>query len=198
VAETLLLGLGNILLRDEGVGVRAVERLLERYDFPEEVLVMDGGTLGLDLLPYVEDASRLLVLDAVQASQPPGALFRLSGNQIPAFLDTSKVSCHQEGLPDLLAVARLKGCLPAEVVLLGVQIESHDVGMEFTPAVAESVELLVRAALEELATWRIQVRPKGTKASREPLGRAGKQRSHGGPTAGGGASGAVGPEGLSA
>ena len=72
VAETLVLGLGNILLGDEGLGVRVVERLLEQYGFPEGVRVMDGGTLGLDLLPYVEDAARLLVVDAVQARKAPG------------------------------------------------------------------------------------------------------------------------------
>jgi hydrogenase maturation protease len=167
VAETVVLGLGNILLRDEGVGVRAVERLLERYDIPEEVQVMDGGTLGLDLLAYVEDASRLLVLDAVQARQPPGALLRLTGDQIPAFLDTSKLSCHQEGLPDLLAVAKLRGSLPEEIVLLGVQIESQGVGLELTPPVAESIDLLIKAVLEELARWGIRVREKREPSSQE-------------------------------
>jgi hydrogenase maturation protease len=71
-AHTLVLGLGNILMGDEGVGVRVIERLSERYEFGEGVLVMDGGTLGLDLLPYLEDASRLLVIDAVQARKRPG------------------------------------------------------------------------------------------------------------------------------
>ena len=106
---TLVLGRGNIVLSDEGVGVRVVERLLEQYDFPEGVRVMDGGTLGLDLLPYLEDASRLLVVDAVQARKPPGTLVRMVGDEIPIFLDASKVSPHPEGLQDLLAVAVLKG-----------------------------------------------------------------------------------------
>ena len=111
MADTLVLGLGNILLGDEGVGVRVVERLLERYDFPEGVRVMDGGTLGLDLLPYVEDASRLLVVDAVQARKPPGTLVRMTGDEIPVFLDASKVSPHQEGLQDLLAVVLPEHCV---------------------------------------------------------------------------------------
>lgn len=157
---TLVLGLGNILLGDEGVGVRVVERLLERYKFPEGVLVMDGGTLGLDLLPYVEDASRLLVVDAAQARKPPGTLIRLTGKEIPAFLDASKVSPHQEGLQDLLAVAMLKGYLPEEVVFWGVQVGTLGVSLELSPAVAGQVDVLVEKVLAELADWGL--RPEST------------------------------------
>ena len=163
VTRTLVLGLGNILLADEGVGVRVIERLLGQYDFPEEVRVMDGGTLGLDLLPYLEDASRLLVVDAVQARKPAGALVRLAGDEIPVFLDASKVSPHQEGLEDLLAVATLKGYLPEEVVLWGAQIGSLGVSLELSPAVASQVDALVGKVLEELARWGIEPQEAGRK-----------------------------------
>jgi hydrogenase maturation protease len=162
MAETLVLGLGNILLRDEGVGVRVIERLLEQYDFPEGVRAMDGGTLGLDLLPYLEDASRLLVVDAVQARKSPGTLVRLTGDEIPIFLEASKVSPHQEGLQDLLAVARLKGYLPGEVVFWGAQIESLGVGLELSPAVAAQVDALADKVLEELSCWGVEPRRKGS------------------------------------
>jgi hydrogenase maturation protease len=160
MAETLVLGLGNILLSDEGVGVRVVERLLEQYDFPEGVRVMDGGTLGLDLLPYVEDASRLLVVDAVQARKPPGTLVRMVGDEIPIFLDASKVSPHQEGLQDLLAVAVLKDYLPDEVVFWGAQIESLGVGLELSASVAAQVDALAGKVLEELARWGVDAQRK--------------------------------------
>ncbi len=156
MAETLVLGLGNILLGDEGLGVRVVERLLEQYEFPEGVRVMDGGTLGLDLLPYVEEASRLLVIDAVQAGKPPGTLVRMEGSEVPVFLDASKVSPHQEGLQDLLAVAMLKGYLPEEVILWGAQIESLGVGLELSEPVAAQVDGLSGKVLEELARWGIE------------------------------------------
>ena len=156
---TLVLGLGNILLGDEGVGVRVVERLLERYEFPEGVRVMDGGTLGLDLLPYLEDASRLLVIDAVQARKPPGTLVRLTGDEIPVFLDASKVSPHQEGLQDLLAVAALKGYLPDEVIFWGAQVGSMGVSLELSPAVAAQLDALAEKVLVELARWGIEPRP---------------------------------------
>jgi hydrogenase maturation protease len=150
VGETLVLGLGNILLGDEGVGVRVIEHLLEQYDFPEGVRVMDGGTLGLDLLPYVEDASRMVVVDAVQARKSPGALVRMVGDEIPVFLEASKVSPHQEGLQDLLAVAMLKGYLPEELV----------VGLELSVPVAAQVDTLVGKVLEELARWGIAAQRK--------------------------------------
>ena len=153
MSDTLVLGLGNLLLGDEGLGVRVVERLLELYEFPEEVRVMDGGTLGLDLLPFVEDATRLLVIDAVQARRPPGTLVRLTKDEIPAFLSATKVSPHQEGLQDLLAVAALKGYLPEEVVFWGVQVGTLGVSLELSPAVAEQVDVLVEKVLAELAVW---------------------------------------------
>jgi hydrogenase maturation protease len=155
----LVLGLGNILLGDEGVGVRVVERLRERYDFSKEVQVMDGGTLGLDLLPYVQDTSRLLVVDAVQANEPPGTLVRLAAGEIPIFLDACKVSAHQEGLQDLLAVAALKGYLPRDVVFWGVQINSVRVGLELSPVVAEHLDFLVENLVDELARWGFQPYP---------------------------------------
>jgi hydrogenase maturation protease len=117
---------------------------------------MDGGTLGLDLLPYVEDAARLLVVDAAQARKPPGTLIRLTGNEIPIFLDASKVSPHQEGLQDLLAVAALKGYLPAEVVFWGVQVGTLGVSLDLSPAVAEQVDVLVEKVLAELAVWGVR------------------------------------------
>jgi hydrogenase maturation protease len=161
MAETLVLGLGNILLGDEGVGVRVIERLLEQVELPEGVRVLDGGTLGLDLLPYLEDAARLLVVDAAQARKPAGTLVRLTGKEIPIFLDASKVSPHQEGLQDLLAVAALKGYLPEEVVFLGVQVGSLGVSLELSPAVAAQVDPVVERVLEELARWGLEVERKG-------------------------------------
>jgi hydrogenase maturation protease len=144
MAGALVLGLGNILLGDEGVGVRVVERLREQYDFSKEVQVMDGGTLGLDLLPYVQDTSRLLVVDAVQAKEPPGTLVRLASGEIPIFLDACKVSAHQEGLQDFW----------------GVQINSLRVGLELSPVVAEQVDFLAKNVVGELARWGFRSLPR--------------------------------------
>jgi hydrogenase maturation protease len=152
---TLVLGLGNILLRDEGVGVRVVERLQERYRFPENVQVVDGGTMGLDLMAYVEAADRLLVLDAVDTGVEGGTLAHLVGEQVPAYLSL-KISPHQMGLSDLLAAARLRDVYPDEVVLWGVQPDAIDVGLDLSPAVAAQVDALVDRALAELQQWGIE------------------------------------------
>ena len=149
-----MLGLGNILLRDEGVGVRVVEELQGRYDFPDDVIVLDGGTLGLDLLPYVEAADRLLVIDALDMGAEPGTVARLRDEEIPAFL-SPKVSPHQMGLVDLLVAARLSGALPEELVLWGVQPEAMNVGLDLSPTITAQVETLVANVLTELEQWGI-------------------------------------------
>ena len=155
VKKTLVLGLGNVLLSDEGVGVRVVERLLEGHGFPPEVQVLDGGTLGLDLLPYVEGTDRLLVVDALELGAKPGTLARLEGDQVPAFF-SPKVSVHQMGLVDLLAAARLAGYELEKLVLWGAQPGKMDVGLELSPAVSAQVEPLVEKVLAELKAWGIQ------------------------------------------
>lgn len=159
--KTLVLGLGNILLRDEGIGVRVVERLQELYEFPPEVQVLDGGTLALDLLPYVEDTDCLLVIDAVDLRAEPGTIARLEGKQVPAFLNV-KISPHQMGLADLLAAARLRGRYPGELVLWGVQPEVIGTGVELSSPVAAQIEILVSKVLADLRRWGIELTRKTT------------------------------------
>lgn len=155
--KTLVLGLGNILLQDEGAGVRVVERLQAEYVFPNDVTVLDGGTLGLDLLHVLEESERAVVVDAVRSDKEPGALVRLRNAEIPAFLGP-KVSPHQVGLQDLLGLAQLRGHLPGEVILLGVQAGRLEPGLDLSPAIAAQVEPLAAHVLEELARWGIAVR----------------------------------------
>jgi hydrogenase maturation protease len=155
VKKTLVLGLGNILLSDEGVGVRVVERLQELYEFPQEVQVLDGGTLALDLLPYVEETDRLLVIDALEMGAEPGTVARLESDEVPAFLSV-KLSPHQMGLADLLAAARLRELYPRQLVLWGVQPGVMSPGLELSSAVAAQVEVLVNRVLEELSLWGIE------------------------------------------
>ncbi len=161
----LVLGLGNILLSDEGVGVRVIERLQEKYEFPERVQVLDGGVRGLALSPYLEGVKRLLAVDAVAAEKEPGSLTRLEGDEVPAFL-SPKISPHQEGLADLLMAARLTDLYPEEVVLWGMEPAVVDTGLELSPLVAAQVDELVKKVVEELQRWGIEARLKG--ASEEP------------------------------
>lgn len=155
MTSILVLGLGNLLMNDDSVGVRIVQNLLDTYCFPENVLVLDGGTLGLDLLPYLEGVDKLLVVDAVETGDIPGTLVRLIGDDIPLALAT-KVSPHQMGLKDLLLVADLQGYAPQEMVLWGVQPGSIEMDLEMSPKVAAVMDLLQDKVLEELALWGIK------------------------------------------
>jgi len=151
-ATILVLGIGNLVMGDDGVGVRVIQKLQRDYHPHPDVAVMDGGTLGLDLLPRLEGIERLIVVDALETGEPAGTLVRLTGSQIPLALET-RVSAHQMGLRDLLAVARLMGHAPGEMVLLGVQPGSSGMGYGLTPAVEAQVDVLLEGVLRELENW---------------------------------------------
>ena len=145
----LVLGIGNTVMSDDGVGVKVVQLLQNEYRFPDHVEVLDGGTLGLDLLPKLEGIDHLIMVDAVETGKEPGTCVRLSGEELPIALET-KISPHQMGLKDLLAVARLLGHIPREMVLIGVQPGSIEMSTELTPAVEAQVEAMKAAVLREL------------------------------------------------
>lgn len=152
----LVLGLGNILLQDEGLGVRTLERLTAAFHFPEEVQAVDGGVMGLDLLPYLENITALLIIDAVQTGQPAGTLVRFEGDEIRAVLSL-KMSMHQVGLQELLAVSRFQGILPPRVVLWGMEPASLEPGLELSPEIAGRLDDLVAAVIQELHDWDVSV-----------------------------------------
>jgi hydrogenase maturation protease len=147
--KILVMGVGNILLSDEGLGVRAVELLAAAYDLPGNVEVLDGGTLGLDLLPRLAGVDALLLIDAVKAGRQPGALLRLEGDAIQAALAV-KMSVHQVGLQELLAVSAFQGTLPARIVLWGMEPAEIDWGLELSPQVADRLHALAEAVAQEL------------------------------------------------
>lgn len=149
---TLILGVGNLLASDEGVGIHVIQRLQAEYQFPEEVQLLDGGTLGMDLLFYLENVRNLLIIDAVETGQPPGTLIRLAGDEVPAFFSL-KMSPHQVGVPDMLFAAKLRDLYPQEIVLWGVQPGSLEIGLELSPPVAAQLESLVARVMEELERW---------------------------------------------
>lgn len=141
-------------MSDDGVGVRVVQRLQDDYRLPPQVTILDGGTLGLDLLPWLEGVAQLLVVDAMETGGPPGTLRRLTGVDIPIALKT-KLSPHQMGLQDLLSVAELQGFAPQEMVLWGVQPAEIKMGLELSKPVAAQLDTLVAKVLQELALWGI-------------------------------------------
>ena len=152
-ANTVVLGFGNLIRSDDGVGIHAVQRLQSDPRITAEVLVLDGGTLGLDLLSYVSDARRLLVLDAVNIDAAPGTVVRINVQELESLPGGGSV--HLLGLADLLAALRITAQPIDEVVLLGVQPESTEWGTSLSPSVAAAVDELVRAATVQLSDWAV-------------------------------------------
>ncbi|MFN8579462.1 MAG: HyaD/HybD family hydrogenase maturation endopeptidase [Gemmatimonadaceae bacterium] len=153
--RTVVLGLGNALMADDGVGLYALSHLQDDWFTPPDVEFVDGGTWGLRLLPIVDNADRLLVLDAVDSGSPPGTLSELRGEQIPIFLERTKLSPHQVDLRDVLALCELRGRSPAEVVVLGIQPQRVEMSTELSPAVRDQLDGLVTLAGERLRGWGI-------------------------------------------
>lgn len=152
----VVVGMGNTLRQDDGVGCRVVERLLARAGRPDglpaEVTLLDGGVLGLELLAYLEGATHWLLIDAVRTGAAPGSLVRLAGDAIPAKLPL-KLSLHEAGVLDLLAMARLRNTVPPHLVLWGVEPATVAWSTELTPVVAASLEPLVDAVVREVWAW---------------------------------------------
>ena len=147
--KSLILGVGNLLLSDDGVGVRVIERIEAGGGLPEGVQTLDGGTCGLDLLHFLEGVDNLVVIDAADFGAAPGTIRRFEGEAVPAFL-AQKVSPHEINLPELLFSAKLTDIYPARVVVLGVQPQTIAVGLELSPPVAARVEELAALALSEI------------------------------------------------
>jgi hydrogenase maturation protease len=134
------------------VGVQAVNALQERYSFPDNVRFIDGGTMGLDLLPFIEGSDKLLIVDAADFNARPGTVKVIEGKDLRAFLDT-KLSVHQIGLPDMLFAAAFSGIAPPELCLVGVQPDRIETGLQLSEKLKENFQTLIDATLERLDKW---------------------------------------------
>jgi hydrogenase maturation protease len=144
----LVLGLGNVLLEDDGVGSAAVALLLDRFEAPAGVRVLDGGTLGLSLLPYLDEAETVILVDAVRADARPGSVIRLDGDDVAPAVAT-RLSPHQVGVSDLLDGARWLDRYPSRVLLLGLIPQSMNLAVGLSPLVRASLSELVDRIVDE-------------------------------------------------
>ncbi len=155
--NVLILGIGNLLWADEGFGVRAVEEFHRLYDTPDNVTLMDGGTQGIYLVQHVRDADILIVFDAVDYGLAPGTIKRVEGDEVPKFLGAKKISLHQTGFQEVLAMAEMMGEPPAQLLLIGVQpVELEDFGGSLRPEIKARVEPAIDMALAYLAGFGIR------------------------------------------
>lgn len=166
--QLLVLGIGNILWADEGFGVRCVEALNAAYQFDDDVTVMDGGTQGLYLLPYLEEARYLIVFDAVDYGRTPGEMVVARDDEVPRFMGVKKMSLHQTGFQEVIACASLAGRLPESMILIGVQPEQlEDFGGSLRDIVKAQIPRALEVALEQIRLWGISYGPRSTRVVAE-------------------------------
>lgn len=150
--ETVVIGVGNPLMGDDGLGIAALELLRNGWHFEPHLDLLDGGTWGLNLLPHVERARRVLFIDAINADAEPGALVELEREDIPRFL-ARKLSPHQIDVKEVLALAELRGTLPPELVAVGLQPESVEMRTSLSPVLVSRLGDLVARVIERLEEW---------------------------------------------
>ena len=159
--RAVVLGVGNILLSDEGIGVHAVNALAAHYEIPAEVELIDGGTSAMDCLDQIAEADFLLIADCVRGGREPGALVRLGDGELQAFFRT-RISPHQVGLSDVLATLALHDLSPARTVLIGAEPKSLALGLELTPELAAVLPALVKTLAAELSAAGFTLAPRDT------------------------------------
>jgi len=153
MTRTLVLGIGNTLLSDEGVGIHVIDYLRQQHPAPEGVSYLDGGTLSFTLAGEIEDADNLIVVDAAQLGDRPGAVHCMRGDSMDHFLGTAKRSVHEVGLLDLLDIARLTETLPENRALIGIQPDIIDWGEQPTTAVSSAIPIAANHITNLIAAW---------------------------------------------
>lgn len=156
MTQITVLGIGNILMQDEGFGVRVVEQLLRQYSFPSNVQVLDGGTLGMELLRFLIGTDKLILVDAVSGNLSPGSIYQFHNDEVKAYFK-EKVSMHELGIQDILAVMDVLEKPISEIMILGVQPLTIDTSLEMTPIVAKAVDVIVKQVLLVLKEWQVEV-----------------------------------------
>ena len=158
--QITVLGIGNILFTDEGVGIRVVERIQELYEFPQNVSIIDGGVLGLSLMHFIAEADYLIVIDAVKNRGEPGSLYRLEGDDVPKRI-LAKNSLHQIDFLETLTSCQMLDMVP-ETIILGVEpLDIDTLSIELTPKIHSKVVSLMEMVLKELDRLEVDYHPKG-------------------------------------
>lgn len=151
-AYDVVIGLGNPLMGDDGLGVTALAKLRDEWDIPDRLLLVDGGTWGMNLLPTIESARRVLLLDAIDRGMPAGTPVELTREEIPKYLAV-KLSPHQIDLREVLALAELRGTLPDETIALGLQPERVELSLTLSASVAARMDGLLATVADRLSRW---------------------------------------------
>ncbi|SDP41704.1 HyaD/HybD family hydrogenase maturation endopeptidase [Selenomonas ruminantium] len=152
--EVTILGIGNIILRDEGFGVRVAEYLDKHYEFPDNVQIVDGGTLGIELTQYVTGTEKLLVIDSINGGAEPGTTFRFHNDDVMEHFQ-DKLSAHEVGIQDVLGLLTVTGHKIPDVIVIGAQPYDVEAGVELSDGMMKLLPQMVEQALSELKKWGI-------------------------------------------
>ena len=157
----VVIGMGNVLMQDEGIGVRVTEAFECLFEAPPEVSIVDGGTTGMELMSEIRGCDHLIVADAVNTGAAPGALVRLADEQVPAFFQT-KLSNHQLGLSDILALLKLEDGVPGSITIIGlVPFELQNV-LGLSEGARKALPEMVEMLADELRALGVMVRRRET------------------------------------
>jgi len=154
----VVLGIGNVLLSDEGLGVHVVRRLEARYALPDTVEVIDGGTAGMDLLDRVAGADALVIVDCAALNEAPGSVREITGTAVPAFFQT-RLSPHQIGLSDLLGAVMLLGEMPPRLALVAAEPAGMELDLSMTVTGERAAAVALARLVERLAVWGVPPAP---------------------------------------
>ena len=152
-AQIAVMGIGNILMQDEGIGVHII-RELEKYDFNPHIALIDGGNMGMDLLPFFDEHDKMIIVDAVDFEKKPGFIDTIENDDILA-LFTTKMSLHHLGLKDVLSYAKLLDQTPEDLCLIGIQPHKVEMEMQLSKKVSSKIDKLTHLVLQKLKTWGI-------------------------------------------
>jgi hydrogenase maturation protease len=149
--KTLIIGVGNLLLKDEGVGVHVAQEL-QKKDLPAEVEVYDGGVAGIGLLDFFREASKLLLIDAAEMNLKPGTVVRFTPEKVKDQSGGGKFSTHDVGLLEVLELAKALGHCPEDVVIIGIQPKEISWGTDLSPEVQASIPQVMEMVLKEISS----------------------------------------------
>lgn len=151
-----VLGVGNILMSDEGLGVRIIEELLAEYNFSNEVQLLDGGTMGMELLHYIGDAEKILLIDAIDGGEPAGTVFEFTHENTDNYFN-GNISVHEVGIQDILRIRHMQENPFIEAVVIGAQPLSFEYSLELTPTVRAKVPEIKERVINTLKKWGVEV-----------------------------------------
>lgn len=154
----VLLGVGNILLTDEGFGVHVVNQLREDYVFNPPITILDGGTMGMELLTYMRGMTKLLLVDAINGGEAPGTVYEFPHEEMNSYF-TDSISVHEVGMQDILRIRALQEDPLEDAVVIGVEPESLELGLTLSDSTQAAVAEVKERILSVLSSWNVTVRP---------------------------------------